>query len=88
MRGMSRTTVTLTPEADSAIQNLMRERGLSFKDAVNMAILDGAPSGAKPKPFKMRTFKMGPALVPLDHANTLVGELDDIEYLRKRDMGK
>lgn len=85
---MSRTTITLTPEADLAIQNLMRDRGLTFKDAVNTAILDGAPPSAKPKPFRMRTFKMGPALVPLDHATTLVGELDDIEYLRKRDMGK
>lgn len=85
---MSRTTITLTPEADAAIQNLMRERSLTFKDAVNTAILDGAPSIAKPKPFKLRTYKLGPALVPLDHATTLVGELDDIEYLRKRDMGK
>lgn len=85
---MSRTTITLTPEADNAIQCMMRERGISFKEAVNVAILDGAPAPALGEPFKMRTFDAGPALVPLDHATTLVGELDDIEYLRKRDMGK
>ena len=85
---MSRTTVTLTPEAESAIRLMMDERGLSFKDAINAAILDGAPPSAKVKAFKMRTFDLGPALVPLDHASTLVGELDDIEYLRKRDLGK
>ena len=85
---MTRTTVTLEPEAEAAVRRLMDDRGISFKEAINTAILDGAPLLEKPKPFKMRTYKMGPALVPLDHALTLVGELDDIEYLRKRDMGK
>jgi hypothetical protein len=85
---MSRTTITLTPEADAAIEMMMRERGLSFKQAVNAAILDGAPPPSKHTPFKLKTHDVGPALVPLDHATTLVGELDDIEYLRKRDMGK
>ena len=85
---MSRTTVTLTPEAELIVNQMMRERGITFKEAINRAILDGAPAAAKPKPFKMRTYPMGPPLVPLDHATTLVGDLDDIEYLRKRDVGK
>jgi hypothetical protein len=67
---------------------MMRERGLTFKQAVNAAILDVAPPSRAPVPFKLTTYEVGPALVPLDHATTLVGELDDIEYLRKRDMGK
>lgn len=84
---MGRTTITLTSEAEAAIQNMMRERAISFKEAVNTAILDGAPAPAQSTPFRTKTYNLG-ARVPLDQATTLVGELDDIEFLRKRDMGK
>ena len=36
-----RTTVTLTPETEELIRRLMTERGLSFNDAVNEAIVRG-----------------------------------------------
>lgn len=84
---MARTTVTLTSEAEAALRHRMAERGVSFKDAINSAILEAIPPAASPKPFKQRTFKIG-SLVPLDHATTLVGELEDIELIRKRDLGK
>lgn len=84
---MARTTVTLVPEAEAAIRKLMSERGISFKQAINSAILDGVPPAKKPKPFKQRTYKLG-MKVPLDHATTLLGELEDIELIRKRDLGK
>ncbi|MBI2692127.1 MAG: antitoxin [Solirubrobacterales bacterium] len=84
---MRRTTITLSSEADAALQNLMRERAISFKEAVNTAILEGAPAPPQNTPFRTKTYNLG-ARIPLDHATTLVGELDDIEFMRKRDMGK
>lgn len=77
-----RTTVTLDPDADAAVRKLMAERGISFKEAVNQAILSG-PGAGKPKPFKTKSYNMGKPLVDLTHANTIVAQLDDEEFLRK-----
>jgi hypothetical protein len=83
-----RTTVTLDPPADAYVKRLMREKGLSFKEAVNRAILDGASAGKRRKPFQSPTFDMGPAQVPLDKALQLAGELENQEILRKIRVGK
>jgi hypothetical protein len=81
-----RTTVTLTPEADGVVRRLMRERELSFKDAINAAILGGAPSVDR-EPYRLPSFDLRP-LVPLDDVTGLLNSLDDEEFLRKRDAGK
>lgn len=82
---MSRTTVTLTDEADAIVRSLMRERGISFKNALNLAIVE--PVQRTPAQFETPVREIG-FRVPLDHATTLVGELEDIELLRKRALGK
>jgi len=87
MLDMGRTTVTLTDESELIVRRLMNERGLTFKAAINAAITEGAPPASRPKPFVQRTRKMG-MRIPLDRATTLAGELEDIELIRKRDMGK
>ncbi len=79
-----RTTVTLEPDVASLVDHLMRERGISFKEAVNQAIrtgLAGAPRGRK---FRTPTFRMGhdPA-VPLDKALDLAAGLEDEELVRR-----
>lgn len=81
---MSRTTVTLTPEADSVVRRMMRERGLSFKDAVNAAII---ASAADPEPYRTPTFDLG-TQVSLDDVTGLLGQLDDEEFLRRRELGQ
>lgn len=83
---MSRTTVTLTDDAEAVVRTLMAERGISFKAAVNLAIVEPV-SHAEPVPFETPIRRIG-FRVPLDHATTLVGELEDIELLRKRALGK
>lgn len=83
-----RTTVTLTPEAAALIQKAMRERGLSFKEAVNGAILQGFASPASGEPFSTPSFDLGAARVPVEHALRLAGELEDEELLRKRVLRK
>jgi hypothetical protein len=77
-----RTTVTLDPDAEAIVKRLMRERGLSFKEAVNSAIRAGA--GMRPgKPFETPTFDMGEPLVDVTKALRLAGELEDEEIRRR-----
>lgn len=83
-----RTTVTLEPEADALVRRLMAERGLTFKRAVNEAILAGlAPKSARPA-YSTPTFDLGAARVNLDRAVALAADLEDEHLLHKRDLGK
>ena len=83
-----RTTVTLDPDVEALIERTMRERGLTFKQAVNEAIRSGlAP---RPRvPFTQRTFDLGfRPDIPYDKALRIAGELEDQELLRKAAAGK
>ena len=66
----------------------MRERNLTFKQAVNAAIRAGAPGKATVQAASFRTFRMGRPRVPLDKALQLAGELEDEELIRKLALGK
>lgn len=88
MRTMSRTTITLTPDAEGLVRKAMRERGLTFKEAVNAAIIEGLTSTARRERVETPTFDLGRARLPLERALALVGELEDEELLRKRELGK
>jgi hypothetical protein len=78
-----RTTVTLDADTDQIVRRLMRERGMTFKQAVNEAIRAGAPTSRRRRAFRTRTFDMGPPAIPLDKAMRLAAELEDEELLRK-----
>ena len=78
-----RTTVTLEPDVEALLQKLMRQRGLTFKEAVNQAIRSGLAGGGGRTGFRTRTFSMGRPAVPLTKALQLSGELEDEELLRK-----
>lgn len=86
---MGRTTVTLEPAAEAAVSRVMEERGVGFKEALNSLILESPSAKAQQRrtPFRTPTHPIG-FRVPLDHATTLLGELEDVELLRKRDLGK
>lgn len=85
-----RTTVTLDPDVEAKLKATMRERGISFKAALNDAVRAGlngpAPAARR---FTMPTAPLGvlPG-VNLDKALTLAGEMEDEEILRKRELGK
>lgn len=74
-----RTTVTLDPDVEALVRQAMRERGLSFKQALNQAVRAGVAnvSGAKIEPFRQRSFSLGRPRVDLTKALSLAGELDD-----------
>lgn len=76
-----RTTITLEPDVEVLLKQAMRERGITFKDAVNQAVRTGLGTRSeKLPPFKQRTFHMGVPLVDLTKALALADELDDIDH--------
>jgi len=83
-----RTTVTLDDDTEQMIRRRMKERRLSFKQALNDAIRDGcAQPGPAPEPFRTMTASMGVPMVNLDRALQLAGELEDEELVRKMRTG-
>jgi hypothetical protein len=79
-----RTTVTLDPDVEALLKRLMRERGLSFKQAVNHAIRSGLVDSAEDGEARTPTFRMGSdPEIPLDKALRLAAELEDEELARR-----
>jgi hypothetical protein len=83
-----RTTVTLDPDVEALIHTLMRDKGLSFKQAVNAAIRAGlAPASASA--FRQRSFSMGfRPEINYDRALEAAAVLENEELLRKLALGK
>jgi hypothetical protein len=83
-----RTTVTLDSDTEQIIRRLMRERGVSFKRALNDAIRSGtSDQPARSKPFRTKTASLGTSRVSLDRALQLAGALEDDELVRKLRAG-
>ncbi len=82
-----RTTVTLDPDTEQIVRRRMRERRVSFKQALNDAIRSGTSGPASTKPFHTATASLGEPTVNLDRALQLAGELEDEELVRKMRLG-
>jgi hypothetical protein len=83
-----RTTVTLDPDARLLVERSMRERGLTFKEALNEAIRAGLgtpPSG--PRSFTTPR-DLGPARVDLTNALRLAADLEDDALARRMAEGR
>jgi hypothetical protein len=80
-----RTTVTLDPDVDQLIRKIIRERDLSFKDAINEAIRAGLKKQpVRQKTFKQKTFPMGSArYFQWEKALQTAAELEDEERIGK-----
>jgi len=61
----------------------MRERGLTFKQAVNEAIRRSLSARSGDAVFRTQTFPMGPPRTPIGKAMRLAAELEDEEIIRK-----
>ena len=84
-----RTTITLDPDTDALIRRRMRERGVTFKQAVNEAIRDGLAEGhGGRQTFQTEPAAMGIPAVNLDRALQLASDLEDEEIIRKLRLGK
>jgi hypothetical protein len=66
----------------------MRERGLSFKDAVNEAIRAGRGSSAAGARSYTTPRALGPVRVNLTNASQLAAELEDFAVTRRLAEGR
>jgi hypothetical protein len=85
-----RTTVTLDEDVAAKLRQASRERGVSFKAALNDAVRAGLAAGAPPsRSFKVHAQPLGirPG-VNIDKALGLAGEIEDAEILRKLELRK
>ncbi len=55
-----RTTITLEPDVQALIRTAMKERGISFKEALNSAVRAGLTQGRpKRRHFMQKSFSLG-----------------------------
>lgn len=82
--------MTLDPDTEALLRKRMRERGVSFKQALNDAIRGGlAPeSGRSATPFHTETADLGIPAVNLDRALAVAGDVEDEELVRRMRAGK
>ncbi len=85
-----RTTITLDPDVEQMLKNVLRERDVTFKEAVNDALRAGlkGATGKRPR-FRQRTFSLG-AGQPFrwDKALEMASALEDEELMRKMALRK
>lgn len=85
-----RTTVTLDPDVAARLREVARERGISFKEALNSAVRRGLVDergGRRPYRPPARPLGLRPG-VDLDKALRLAAELEDAEIVRKLELRK
>lgn len=81
MLPMTRTTVTLDPDVEQLLRDVMQHRRQSFKEALNQAIRSGLTNrqrGAPEPPFVAQTHAMGELRSGIDplRLNQMVDELE------------
>lgn len=86
-----RTTVTLDDDVVAALRTVERERGISFKEALNSAARAGlsATGGSPARAYSVRPFhaEFQPG-VDVMRANRLLADMEDEELLRKIELSK
>ena len=81
-----RTTVTLDADTELIVRRRMRSQKISFKQALNDAIRDGA-AGAEIAVFRTATASMGEPTVNLDRALQIAAELEDDALVARMKAG-
>jgi hypothetical protein len=83
-----RTTITLDPDTRLLVERAMRERDLSFKEAVNEGIRAGlGPSGQSTRAYTTPR-ELGPARVDLTKALEIAAGLEDDALARRLAEGR
>ena len=83
-----RTTITLDADTRLLVERAMRERGLTFKEAVNEAIRAGLGPREPSSESFTRPRDLGGAKVDLTHALRIAGELEDDALARRLAEGR
>jgi hypothetical protein len=81
--------VTLDPDVAAKLRRVARERGVSFKEALNSSVRRGLSSAEAPRPYRVPVRHLGvkPG-IDLDRALRIAGEIEDAETLRKLALRK
>lgn len=79
--------MTLDPDTRLLVERAMRERGLSFKEAVNEAIRAGL-GAREPTASYTTPRRLGPARIDLTHALRVAAELEDDALARRLAEGR
>lgn len=86
-----RTTVTLDPDVERLIRNAMRERGISFKEALNEAARKGllGEKHRRDRRFVQKSFPLGEGQdLRWDKALAIAEAMEDEELSRKLSLRK
>jgi hypothetical protein len=82
-----RTTVTLDSDVEVKLRELMRARGLTFKQALNSALRSGLNIN-RADDVAFEVFDLGEPRVDLTHAGRLAAALEDEEIARRLAVGR
>jgi hypothetical protein len=85
-----RTTVDIDPDLAARLRTIAKERGISFKEALNMAVRGGLlPGSGATRPYKVQARSMGlrPGL-DIDRALQLASALEDEQTMRELELRK
>jgi hypothetical protein len=83
-----RTAITLDVDTELLAKRAMRERGLSFNEAVNEAIRAGLALRRGQSTVEFPTYSLGEPLVDVTKTLRLGGLLEDQEIARRLSQGK
>lgn len=82
-----RTTVTLDADVEALLKRAMRDRGLTFKQALNDAVRAGAAPASSRRLQPPPSYDMGEPMVDLTKALRLAAELEDAEQVARLTRG-
>jgi len=84
-----RTTITLEPDVQALIHRAMKERGVSFKEALNSAVRAGLTRAKQKRHFVQKSFSLGNEQdFRWDKALEIASAIEDEELVRKLSLRK
>jgi hypothetical protein len=84
-----RTTVTLDPDVEARLREVARERGVSFKEALNSAVRAGLMASRGVREYRTPSRSLGlRAGVDLDKALQVASDLEDAEIVLDLERGR
>lgn len=87
-----RTTVTLDPDVEAMLRKVMKERGLSFKEALNQVVRLGTSTAQRDRrgrTYRQKTYRMGfRSEFRWDKALAVSEAMEDEEIVRKLELRK
>ncbi len=84
-----RTTVTLDPDVEARLREVARERGVSFKEALNSAVRAGLMAARGAREYRTPSRSLGlRAGISLDKALQMAADLEDAEIVHDLERGR